>query len=33
MPYSRSVSTVSYMSRLLSDMLQKTYNPRGEGET
>ncbi|HKP51662.1 MAG TPA: heat-inducible transcriptional repressor HrcA [Chloroflexia bacterium] len=27
MPYSRSVSTVSYMSRLLSDMLQKTYSP------
>ena len=26
MPYSRSVSTVSYMSRLLSDMLQKTYS-------
>jgi heat-inducible transcriptional repressor len=33
MPYSRSVSTVSYMSRLLSDMLQKTYSPRSEGET
>lgn len=30
MPYSRSVSTVSYMSRLLSDMLQKTYNPSDE---
>lgn len=30
MPYSRSVSTVSYMSRLLSDMLQKTYNPTDE---
>ena len=30
MPYSRSVSTVSYMSRLLSDMLQKTYSPGDE---
>jgi heat-inducible transcriptional repressor len=32
MPYSRSVSTVRYMSRLLSDMLQKTYDPDFEGE-
>jgi heat-inducible transcriptional repressor len=27
MPYSRSVSTVSYMSQLLSDLLQRAYNP------
>jgi heat-inducible transcriptional repressor len=27
MPYSRSVSTVSYMSQLLSDLLQRAYSP------
>ncbi len=27
MPYSRSVSTVSYMSQLLSDLLLRAYNP------
>lgn len=32
MPYSRSISSVSYMSQLLSDLLQKAYSPnRGEG--
>ena len=28
MPYSRSVSTVQYMSQLLSDMLSTLYNPQ-----
>ena len=32
MPYSRSVSTVGYMSRLLSDMVKKAYDPDSEGE-
>jgi heat-inducible transcriptional repressor len=33
MPYSRSVSTVSYMSQLLSDLLLRAYNPyRGGSE-
>jgi heat-inducible transcriptional repressor len=32
MPYSRSVSTVGYMSRLLSDMLRKAYDPETDGE-
>jgi heat-inducible transcriptional repressor len=27
MPYSRSVSTVRYMSQLLSDLLFRAYNP------
>jgi len=30
MPYGRSVSTVRYMSQLLSDMLYRAYNPEGE---
>ncbi|MEO5951867.1 MAG: heat-inducible transcriptional repressor HrcA [Chloroflexia bacterium] len=30
MPYSRSVSTVSYMSQLLSDLLGRAYNPFGK---
>ncbi len=30
MPYSRSVSTVGYMSQLLSELLQKTYSPNSE---
>lgn len=31
MPYSKSISSVSYMSQLLSDLLQKAYSPeRGE---
>jgi heat-inducible transcriptional repressor len=29
MPYSRSVSTVGYVSHLLSDMLNRAYNPPG----
>lgn len=33
MPYSRSVSSVSYMSQLLSDLLHKSYNPHTGGET
>ncbi|MDQ6693556.1 MAG: heat-inducible transcriptional repressor HrcA [Chloroflexota bacterium] len=33
MPYSRSVSTVSYMSQLLSELLQKTYSPSLEENT
>ncbi|HVG00204.1 MAG TPA: heat-inducible transcriptional repressor HrcA [Chloroflexia bacterium] len=35
MPYSRSVSSVRYMSQLLSDLLQKSYNSpfSGQGET
>lgn len=31
MPYSRSVSTVQYMSQLLSDLLDRTYNPQSTG--
>jgi heat-inducible transcriptional repressor len=31
MPYSRSVSTVQYMTQLLSDLLYKTYNPETGG--
>lgn len=32
MPYSRSVSTVSYMSQLLSDLLLRAYNPYRSSE-
>ena len=32
MPYSRSVSTVRYMSQLLSDLLYRSYNPQLRGE-
>jgi heat-inducible transcriptional repressor len=32
MPYSRSVSTVGYMSRLLSDMVRKAYSPEASEE-
>jgi heat-inducible transcriptional repressor len=31
MPYSRSISTVQYMSQLLSDMLYRAYNPQISG--
>jgi heat-inducible transcriptional repressor len=31
MPYSRSVSTVGYMSELLSDLLQRAYSREGQG--
>lgn len=32
MPYSRSVSSVSYMSQLLSDLMHKSYNPYTGGD-
>ena len=32
MPYGRSISTVRYMSQLLSDMLYGAFNPHSRGE-